>query len=275
MRRTISAFTTVAAATILAIVTVFLPNLPTYTGPLVLSVLVVVFSLAWPMTVNTRPRLGVSAGLAVPGLLAVWLVSLLPLGTRFSERALELWLAPVGGAIALGVLLMFVIQTFTLPGGIKRSLTTAVLALGAVISALAAGWALLFRNKYEVAADAFGVEQITGVTWLMLTVLAALAVASVATLVPTRLRNRMILTIVGATVVAVALQMFRPGPLSVPAVIASAITALLVALVDSFADSSEGPQAALRQPWTAVAVGSGTAIIPGMVSYFVIHALPW
>ena len=274
MRRTISAFTTVAAATILAVVTVFLPNLPTLTGPLVVSLLVVIFSLAWPVTVSATSRWGVSAGLAVPGLLAVWLVSLLPLGMRFSERALELWLAPVGGAIALGVLLMFVIQTFTLPGGVKRSLTTAMLAIGAVISGLAAGWALLLRNKYEVAAGAFGVERITGVTWLMLTVLAALAVAALATLVPTRRRNRMILTIVGATAVAVALQFFRPGPLSVPAVIASAITALIVALGDSFSDSPEAPQAALGHPLTAVAVGSAATIVPGMVSYFVIHALP-
>ena len=275
MRRTISAFTTVAAAAILAVVTVFLPNLPTFTGPLVVSLLVVIFSLAWPVTVNAKPRWGVSAGLAVPGLLAVWLVSLLPLGTRFSERALELWLAPVGGAIAVGVLLMFVIQTFTLPGGVKRSLKTAMFAVGAVISGVAAGWALLMRNKYEVAAGAYGVERITGVTWLMLTVLAALAVAALATLIPTRRRNRMILTIVGATAVAVALQFFRPGPLSVPAVIASAITALMVALVDSFSDSPEAPHAALEHPLTAVAVGSATAIVPGMVSYFVIHALPW
>ncbi|GAA4475429.1 hypothetical protein GCM10023190_10980 [Enteractinococcus fodinae] len=275
MRRTISAFTTVAAAAILAVVTIFLPNLPTFTGPLVVSLLVVVFSLAWPVTVNAKPRWSVSAGLAVPGLLAVWLVSLLPLGTRFSERALELWLAPVGGAIALGVLLMFVIQTFTLPGGVKRSLATAMFAVGAVISGVAAGWALLLRNKYEVAAGAYGVERITGVTWLMLTVLAALAVAALVTLVPTRRRNRMILTIVGATAVAVALQFFRPGPLSVPAVIASAITALMVALVDSFSDSPEAPQAALGHPLTAVAVGSARAIVPGMVSYFVIHALPW
>lgn len=263
------------AATLLAVLTVFSPNLPKLTAPLVLSALVVVFALAWPMTVSTRPRWGVSAGLALPGLSAVWIVSFLPLDTRFSGRALDLWLAPVGGAMALGVLLMFVIQTFTLPGGVKRSLRTAMLAVGAVIGPAAAGWALLLRNKYEVAAGAFGADRITGVTWLMLTVLAALAVAALATLIPTRRRNRMVITIVGATVVAVALQVLRPGPLSVPSVIASAITALIVALVDSFSQSQEAPQAALQHPLTAVAVGSAATIVPGMVSYFVIHALPW
>lgn len=235
----------------------------------------VVFALAWPVTVSATPRWGVSAGLALPGLSAVWIVSLLPLDTRFSGRAVDLWLAPVGGAIALGVLLIFVIQTFTLPGGVKRSLRTAMLVVGAVIGPAAAGWALLFRNKFEVAAGTVGADRITGVTWLMLTVLAALVVAVLATLIPTRLRNRMVITIVGATVVAVALQLFRPGPLSVPSVIASAVAALIVALVDSFSHSPEAPPTALQHPFTAVAVGSATTIVPGMVSYFVIHALPW
>lgn len=256
-------------------VTIFLPSLPRLAGPVLVSVLVLMFALAWPVTVSATPRWGVSAGLAVPGLSAVWLVSLLPLSARFSERALDLWLAPVGGAVALGVLLMFIIQTFTLPGGVKRALRTAILAVGAVISASAAGWALLFRNKYEVAIGAFGVERITGVTWLMLTVLAALAVAALATLIPTRLRNRMILTIVAATAVAVALQVFRPGPLSVPAVIASAVTALIVALMDSFASAREAPQVALSHRLTAVGVGTAATMVPGMVSYFVIHVLPW
>jgi hypothetical protein len=256
-------------------VTVFVPSLPRLTGPLVISALVVLFALAWPVIVNATPRWGVSAGIALPSLTAVWLVSLLPVTTRFSERALDLWLAPVGGAAALGVLLMFVIQTFTLPGGIQRVLSTAMFAVGAVVSVTAAGWALLLRNKYEVAAGAFGVEPITGITWLMLTVFAALAVAALATLVPTRRRNRMILTIVAATAVAVGLQFFRPGPLSVPAVIAAALTALTVALVDSFSHTREVPQPALSHPMTAVAVGTGSTIVPGMISYFVIHALPW
>ena len=264
-----------AAATLLAVVTVFTPNLPKLTGPALLTVLVVVFALAWPVTVSATPRWGVSAGLALPGLSAVWIVSLLPLDTRFSGRAVDLWLAPVGGAIALGVLLIFVIQTFTLPGGVKRSLRTAMLVVGAVIGPAAAGWALLFRNKFEVAAGTVGADRITGVTWLMLTVLAVLVVAVLATLIPTRLRNRMVITIVGATVVAVALQLFRPGPLSVPSVIASAVAALIVALVDSFSHSPEAPPTALQHPFTAVAVGSATTIVPGMVSYFVIHALPW
>ena len=275
MRRTISALTTVAAATVLALVTVFLPNLPTWTAPLIMSVLVIAFSLAWPVTVSVTPRWGVSAGLAATGLFSIWVVSLLPPDAHFSNLAIDLWLAPVGGAIALGVLIMFVIQTFTLPGGLKRSLTTAMLVIGAVISATAAGWTLLLRHKYDVATGTLGVERITGVTWLMLTVLAALAVAALSTMIPTRRRNRMIVAIVGATLIAVALQFFRTGPLSVPAVIASAIVALIVALTDSFSNTPEAPQSALEHPLTAVAVGSGTTIVTGMVSYFVIHALPW
>lgn len=263
------------AATLLAVVTVFLPSLPRLTGPLILSGLVLVFALAWPVTVSATPRWGVSAALAAPGVAAIWIVSLLPLDARFSGRAVDLWLAPVGGLAAFAVLLIFVIQTFTMSAGTKRVLTTAMLSIGAILSASAGGWALLLRNKYEVAFGAYGVERISGVTWLMLTVLAALAVAALATLLPTRLRNRMVITIVAATVVAVALQFFRPGPLSVPAVLAGAITALLVALLDSFSQSREAPNAALTHPLTAVAVGSATTIVPGMVSYFVIHALPW
>lgn len=240
-----------------------------------MSAVVIVFSLAWPVTVSSTPRWGVSAGLAATGLFSIWVVSLLPPDAHFSHLAIDLWLAPVGGAAALGVLIMFVIQTFTLPGGVKRSLTTAMLAVGAVISATAAGWTLLLRHKYEVATGTFGVERITGVTWLMLTVLAALAVAALATIIPTRRRNRMIVAVVGATVIAVALQFFRTGPLSAPAVIASAMVALIVALADSFSNTPEAPQGALAHPLTAVAVGSGTTIVTGMVSYFVIHALPW
>lgn len=275
MRRTISASTTVAAATLLAVITVFLPSLPSLTGPLVLSALVIVFAIAWPVTVSTTPRWGVSAALALPGLLAIWIVSLLPLDARFSGRALDLWLAPVGGAAALGVLIIFVIQTFAMSVGIKRALTTAMLAIGAVISATSAGWALLLRNKYEVALGAYGAERISGVTWLMLTVLAALAVAAAITLLPVRRRNRMIIAVLVATAIAIALQLVRPGPLSVPAVFASAITALMVALLDSFSVSHEAPKSALSHPLTAVAMGSTAVIAPGMVSYFVIHALPW
>ncbi|HEY4557680.1 MAG TPA: hypothetical protein VIG82_05770 [Enteractinococcus sp.] len=275
MRRTISALTTVATAIILALVTVFLPNLPALTGPVVVSALVVLFAIAWPVTVSGTPRWGVSAGLAGTGLFAVWLVSLLPPTVQFSNRAIELWLAPVGAAAALGVLIMFGIQTFTMSAGLKRFLTTAMLSVGAVIAATAAGWALLLRNKYEVAIGTFGVERITGLTWLMLTVLAALAVAALATLLPTRRRNRMIVAVVGATAVAIALQFFRTGPLSTPAVIASAIVALIVALADTFSSNQEVPQTVLEHPLTAVAVGSGATIVSGMVSYFVIHVFPW
>lgn len=225
--------------------------------------------------VTSAPRWGVSTGLAVTGLAPIWVVALLPTHVEFSARATDLWLAPVGGAAAFGVLLICVIQTFTLPGGVQRFLTTAMLAVGATIAASAGGWTLLLRHKYEVAAGSLGVEQISGVTWLMLTILAALAVANLVTLLPVRLRTRMIAIVVVATVVAVALQFFRPGPLSVPAVVASAITALIVALADSFGDTEETSPAALSHPLTAVAVGSGTTIVTGMVSYFVIHVLPW
>ena len=275
MRRTISASTTVAAATLLAVITVFLPSLPRLTAPVILSLVVILFAIAWPATVSARPRWGVSAAVAVPGLSAIWIIAVLPLDARFSGRAMDLWLAPVGGAAAFGVLLIFVIQTFSMSAGIRRALTTAMLSVGAVISAASAGWALLLRNKYEVALGAYGAERISGVTWLMLTVLAALAVSALVTLLPTRRRNRMMLTIVLATAVAVALQFVRPGPLSVPAVIASALTALMVALLDSLSESREAPSGALNHPLTAVAVGSTAAIAPGILSYFVIHALPW
>lgn len=275
MRTKISVFTTVAAATLLAIVTVFIPNLPTLAGPVTMSLLVVVFSAAWPFLVSATPRWQVSAALAVTGLAAVWVVALLPSDTVFTRASSELWLAPIGGAAALGVLLMFVIQTFTLPGGMQRFLTTAVYAMGAVIAATSAGWTLLLRNKYEVAQGALGVERISGVTWLMLTILVALAVAALGSLVPGARRNRMIASIVGATAVAIIMQVIRPGVLSVPAVIAGAVAALIVALAHSFSTTRETPRTALTHPMTAIAVGSGTTIVTGMVSYFVIHALPW
>ena len=213
--------------------------------------------------------------LGTTGLASVWVVSLLPAHAQFSSAPTELWLAPVGGAAALGILAMFVIQTFTLPGGVHRFMTTAMFSVGSVIVATAAGWALLLRNKYEVANGMLGVERITGVTWLMLTILAALAAASLATLLKSRLRIRMVAIVVAATLVAVALQFLRPGPLSVPAVLAGIVAALIVALTESFADSRELPAAARQHPVSALAVGSGTTIVAGMVSYFVIHVLPW
>lgn len=253
----------------------FLPSLPALTGPLVMSVLVVVFALAWPIAITAAPRWGVSATLGVTGLVAVWVVSLLPAHAQFSSAPTELWLAPVGGAAALGILVMFIIQAFTLPGGVQRFMSTAMFSVGAVIAASAAGWAMLLRNKYEVADGALGVERITGVTWLMLTILAALAIAGLATLLKTRLRTRMVAIVGAATLVAVALQFLRPSPLSVPAVLAGIIAALIVALTESFADSRELPTAARQHPSSALAVGSGTTIVAGMVGYFVIHVLPW
>src|SRR5699024_1956131 len=113
VRRTISALTTVAAAAVLAVVTVFVPNLPLWVSPAVLSVLVIGFSIAWPVTVSPTPRWGISAVLALTGLASVWVVSLLPAHVEFSPLATELWLAPVGGAAALGVLLIFGVQTFS------------------------------------------------------------------------------------------------------------------------------------------------------------------
>ncbi|NLZ97722.1 MAG: hypothetical protein GX920_02720 [Micrococcus sp.] len=275
MRRTISAFTAVAAATVLAVLTAFLPSLPALTGPVVMSALVVAFALTWPVLITAAPRWGVSAVLGATGLASVWVVSLLPAHAQFSSAPTELWLAPVGGAAALGILAMFVIQTFTLPGGVHRFMTTAMFSVGSVIVATAAGWTLLLRNKHEVANGMLGVERITGVTWLMLTILAALAAASLATLLKSRLRTRMVAIVVAGTLVAVALQFLRPGPLSVPAVLAGIVAALLVALTESFADSRELPTAARQHPVSAVAVGSGTTIVTGMVSYFVIHVLPW
>ena len=187
----------------------------------------------------------------------------------------ELWLAPVGGAAALGVLIIFGIQTFTLPGGPQRFLATAMLSVGAVIAATTAGWALLLRQKYEVAQGALLVERISGLTWLMLTLLVALAVAAAATLWRTRRRNRMIAVIVGATLVAIIMQIIRPGILSVPAVLGAAVTALIIGLADSFSGSTETSPASLKHPLTAVAVGSGATIVTGMIGYFVIHVLPW
>lgn len=275
MRRTISVFTTVSAATILAVLTAFLPNLPALTGPLVVSALVIVFALTWPVLCTAGTRWGVSAILGATGLAAVWSVSLLPAHADFSSAPTELWLAPIGGAGALGILAMFVVQTFTLPGGVHRIMTTAMLSMGAVVVATAGGWALLLRNKYEVADGVLGVERITGLTWLMLTILAAVAAASLATLLKTRLRVRMVAIVVIATLVAVALQFLRPGPLSVPAVLAGIIAALTVALTESFADTRELPAAARQHPASAVAVGTGTTIVSGMIGYFVIHVLPW
>ncbi|HEY4535276.1 MAG TPA: hypothetical protein VIG71_04805 [Enteractinococcus sp.] len=275
MRRTISALTTVAAAAVLAAVTVFVPSMPQWVSPVILSVLVVLFAWAWPIVVSPKPRWDISAVLALTGLSAIWVVSTIPPSVQFSPMATELWLAPVGGATALGVLLIFGVQIFTLPGGVPRFLATAMLSVGAVIAASAAGWALLLRHKYEVAQGELGVEQITGVTWLMLTILVALVVAALATLIPTRRRNRMIAVIIVATGVAIILQLVRPGVLSMPAVIASAIAALIIGLADSFSDSTEAPVASLGHPLTAVAVGSGTTIVTGMLGYFVIHVLPW
>lgn len=275
MRRTILAFTTVTAAALLAVITVFLPNLPVSTGPLVMSGLVVIFALAWPRLVNPNWRWGISAALGIAGLLAIWLVALLPVTARFSTTTTELWLAPVSGAVAVGVLAVFIIQIFSLPGGVDRFRATSMLALGAVIAVTGAGWTMLLRNKYEVAIGSLGVERISGVTWLMLTIFVALAIASVLTLLPGRRAMRLIAVVIGAILVAVALQLLRPGPLSVPAVVAASIAGLLVALVDSFADSTEVPIGELGHPLSAVAVGSGTVMATGMVSYFVIHALPW
>ncbi len=275
MRRTISALTTVAAAAVLATVTVFVPNLTQWVSPVVLSVLVLVFALAWPIIIDPKPRWGVSAVLAFTGLASVWTVSLLPTHFEFTPVVTELWLAPVGGIAALGVLLSFGVQVFSPPGGVQRFLSTAMLSMGAVIAATAAGWAMLLRHKYEVAQGVFAGERITGVTWLMLTVLIALAVAVAATLLPTRRRNRMVAVIVGATLVAIIMQVVRPGVLSMPAVIASAIAALIVGLADSFSGTKEVSPTSLRHPLTAVAVGSGTTIVTGMVGYFVIHVLPW
>ena len=189
--------------------------------------------------------------------------------------ATELWLAPVGGAAALGVLLMFGLQTFAPPGGLQRFLATAMLAVGAVIAATSAGWAMLLRQKYEVAQGTIMIERITGLTWLMLTLLVALAVAALATLVPTRRRNRMIAVIIGATLVAIIMQVIRPGVLSVPAVIGAAIAALIIALADSFSTTQETLPESLKHPLTAVALGTGTTIVTGMVGYFVINVLPW
>ena len=267
--------TTVAAAAVLAVVTVFLPNLPQWVSPVVLSVLVTGFSVAWPVLVSPTPRWGISTVLAVTGLAALWVIWLLPAHIEFSPMATELWLAPVGGAAALGVLLIFGIQTFSLPGGVQRFLATAMLCVGAVVSASIAGWAMLLRQKLEVTQGSLVIDRITGLTWLMLTMLVALAVAALATLLPTRRRNRMIAVIVGATLVAIIMQIVRPGVLSVPAVIAAAIAALIVALADSFSDTTETPRQSLHHPLTAVALGSGTTIITGTVGYFVINVLPW
>ncbi|HIY85722.1 MAG TPA: hypothetical protein H9822_04655 [Candidatus Yaniella excrementavium] len=275
MRRTISAFTTVSAATLLAVVTTFLPSLGALTGPIVVSVLVVVFALTWPVLCTSAPRWGVSMILGVTGLAAVWTVSLLPAHAVFSSAPTELWLAPVGGAAALGILAMFIMQTFTLPGGVNRFMTTAMFSVGAVTVATAAGWALLLRNKYDVADGVLGAERITGLTWLMLTILAAVAAASLATLFKTRLRMRMVAIVVVATLVTVALQFLRPGPLSVPAVLAGIIAALTIALTESFADTHELPATARQHPASAVAVGTGTTIVSGMIGYFVLHVLPW
>lgn len=259
----------------LAAVTVFVPNMPPWVSPTVLSVLVISFALAWPVTVSPTPRWSVSAVLAITGLAAVWVVSLLPAHVEFSPFSTEFWLAPVGGAAALGVLLIFGVQTFSLPGGVRRFLATAMLSVGAVIAASAAGWAMLLRHKYEVAQGALVLEQISGLTWLMLTILVSLALAAAATLLPTRRRNRMILSVVGATTVAIVMQVIRPGVLSAPAVIGGAVAALIIALADSFSTSDETSPASLNHPLTAVALGSGTTIVTGMVSYFVIHVLPW
>ena len=256
-------------------VTTFLPSLGALTGPIVVSVLVVIFALTWPVLCTSAPRWGVSMILGVTGLAAVWTVSLLPAHAVFSSAPTELWLAPVGGAAALGILAMFIMQTFTLPGGVNRFMTTAMFSVGAVTVATAAGWALLLRNKYDVADGVLGAERITGLTWLMLTILAAVAAASLATLFKTRLRMRMVAIVVVATLVTVALQFLRPGPLSVPAVLAGIIAALTIALTESFADTHELPATARQHPASAVAVGTGTTIVSGMIGYFVLHVLPW
>lgn len=240
-----------------------------------MSLFVVVFALGWPVMAGSPRRWGVSATIGLTGLAAIWVVSLLPTHADFSSAATELWLAPVGGAAALGVLVMFIIQTVTLPGGVKRFLTTAMLAFGAVIAASAAGWTMLLRHKYEVAVGSMGVERITGVTWLMLTILATVAVAALTTLLKTRLRTRLVAIVLAGAVVAVVLQFFRPGPLSVPAVLAGIMAALIVALAESFSETTEASAATLGHPMSAIAVGSGTTIVTGMVSYFVLNVLPW
>lgn len=265
----------IAAATLLAAVTVFLPSLSPVISPLIVSILVITFAICWPLLVSPAPRWGVSTGLAITGLLSVWVLSSLPIGTTFAETTRDLWLAPVGGAAAFGVLLVFVIQTFTLPGGLKRFLATGMLALGAVIVTTASGWSLLLRHKVEVDAGTGGVELITGVTSFMLTTLAALVVAALATLLPVRRGVRMIPTVGAAIVLAVIAQLVYDGPLAIAALVSAGLAGLIVALADAYSTTREASRVSLQHPMTAVAVGSGVTIVTGMVSYFVVNALPW
>lgn len=252
-----------------------MPQLPQYAGPAVLSAVVVVFAIAWPVVSAATPRWPASIVLAVTGLLGIWVVSLLPSDTVFSARATELWLAPVAGAAALGVLLMFLIQIFHLPGGLQRILTTALLTVGAVIAASSAGWALVFRHKFDAQITGPGFDGITGLTWLLLTVLAGLVGAALVTVLPMRRAVRMVLAVIVATVIALVLQWVRPSVLSAPAVVAAVITGLIVALGSSFAGSKELAPTARNHPMTAVAAGSASTIVAGMISYFAMHALPW
>src|SRR5699024_8914435 len=116
-----------------------------------MSALVVIFALTWPRLVSSVWRWDISAALGIAGLWVIWSVAFRRVTARFSPPPTELGLAPVGGAVAVGVLAVFIFQIFSLPGGVARFLTTSILALGAVIAVTSAGWTMLLRNKYEVA----------------------------------------------------------------------------------------------------------------------------
>src|SRR5690625_6759762 len=130
-----------------------------------MSALVVIFALTWPRLVSSVWRWDISAALGIAGLLAIWSVALLPVTARFSTTTTELWLAPVGGAVAVGVLGVFIIKFFSLPGEVDRFLLTSFLVLGEVVAVIRAGWTVLLGIKYEVAIGWLGVVCIRVVVW--------------------------------------------------------------------------------------------------------------
>lgn len=254
-----------------------------WTMPLVVAALIVTMGVGWPRLNEPTRRRALSGIVSLAGLLAVVIVAVLPEGTVFvSEidgfQRPDLWLAPLAGVLAAGVILTFIVQLWIGPEKQDRPAATAGAIAGAGVAVAGAGWVLLAREDLQRVTDAGGVTAGSGVlqggiSWVGLVVLTGVIIAALLSLIPIKGMLQSLLVIGGALAITIALHAVNPQPVGPTAVVTAGIAALLVQLFHKIARVEE-PETASAHPTAAVAMGVAPVLATGMATYLALWLLP-
>lgn len=279
MRVFVASLTSAVAALLVAGALLVPEHVARFSVAGLLTVLIAVLAFGWPRIAGPKRRRSLSTITFATGAAAVWSTALISEGVLFSNRPSDsrpdLWLAPVGSALAIGVMLVFLAQLVIGAEKQDRPTMTSSAVMGLAMAASGAGWVLLTRQHSSPLVWMPELDEHGSLFLLGSSVAVGLALAGVVGLIPMHRGLRVFVMTVAATVGAVGLQMLQPQYLSIAAVLSAAVGGMIIGLVLAIVATEERHRDfSPVDTWAGIATGIAPVLSGGMILYFMVWLVP-